>query len=125
MRGQPSLVVAASLALWLSVPSAARAQKESPAQAILRESNWTMTIAGAQHGALRIRNGTIYPGDTRLNQPVGEANFTPTGELSLRFLRHPKIAAGEALVAKVANGEWAGTLVQPAVERPLVLHRKR
>jgi hypothetical protein len=41
---------------------------------------------------------------------VGEAAIDAMGRVHLSFVGHRKITVGEALVAKVANGKFQGTL---------------
>jgi len=79
--------------------------------AVLIHSEWNFTRRGDginQGGAFKIIDGVIY----HLNapDPVGDAALDAAGQLHLRFLRHRKIAGGEALVQQAAPGEWRGVL---------------
>ncbi|MFO0954356.1 MAG: hypothetical protein U0835_24995 [Isosphaeraceae bacterium] len=129
MRPKPLVLSCAMVLPLLSLgPLPARAQKPTPEQQIILDSDWDMeihSVGPTQRAGIRIRGGAILPGDTRLTNVVGTAAFTAPGQLSLSFLNHPKIAPGEATVVKVQNGVWAGPLVQPGLERRLVLKRRR
>jgi hypothetical protein len=118
-------VFAMSLAVCFISAFQLKAAEKSAAEKILENSTWSFVIDGMQKGGMRIVDGQIYPGSVKLNNVAGEASFTETGELSLKFVNHPKITAGESLVTKVAKGEWSGTLVQPSGERLLELTKIR
>lgn len=124
MRAKLRLILSSAMVLLLNAPLA-EAQKPSPAEQILRNSDWSFVLQGGQGGGIRIRNGTIYPGNTSLNNAVGEAAFVGPDRLNLRFYNHPKISNGEATVIKIGAGQWAGPLVQPGLERRIVLKRER
>ena len=123
MYGRSSFVLLVSIAACFFSAFQVTAEEKTPAEVIIESSNWSFVIGGMQKGGMRIRDGKIYPGDTRLKHSVGEASFTESGELSLKFDNHPKITLGEAVVTKVAKGKWSGILVQPTGERLLELTR--
>jgi hypothetical protein len=79
---------------------------------ILVHSEWNFTRRGGgvnQSGAFKILDGVIYHLDA--DHPIGVAALDAPGQLHLIFEGHRKIAAGEAVVQKVANGEWRGELI--------------
>jgi hypothetical protein len=78
---------------------------------VLVHSEWNFTRRGVinQSGAFKILDGVIY--HLGADNPIGQAALDPAGRLHLSFLGHRKIAEGEAVVEKVANGEFRGVLV--------------
>jgi hypothetical protein len=78
--------------------------------AILVHSEWNFTRRGVinQSGAFKIVDGVIY--HLNADNPIGQASIDAAGQLHLSFLGHRKIAQGEAVVQKVANGEFRGWL---------------
>jgi hypothetical protein len=79
--------------------------------AILVHSEWNFTRRGVinQSGAFKILDGVIY--HLGADNPIGQAAIDAAGRLHLSFLGHRKIAEGEAVVQKIANGEFRGVLV--------------
>ena len=79
---------------------------------ILVHSEWNFTRqldVVNQGGAFKILDGVIYHLDA--NFPIGEAALDAAGQLHLSFRGHRKIPEGEAVVRKVANGEFRGVLI--------------
>lgn len=77
-------------------------------QKILIASAWNFTMIGqtTQKGGFKIVDGQIRHTDN--DTPAGFAEFDDAGRLHLIFQNHRRIPAGEALVAKVANGQGRG-----------------
>ena len=79
---------------------------------ILVHSEWNFTRqldVVNQGGDFKILDGVIYHLDA--NFPIGEAALDAAGQLHLSFRGHRKIPEGEAVVRKVANGEFRGVLI--------------
>jgi hypothetical protein len=78
----------------------------------LVHSEWNfirLSDAGNLGGAFKILDGVIYHLDA--NHPIGQAALDGAGQLHLSFRGHRKIPEGEAVVRKLANGEFRGVLI--------------
>ncbi len=81
----------------------------SPTLLVSSAWNFTRRRGGiGQDGAFRIVDGVIY--HLNADNPVGAADLDGDGRLHLSFQGHRKIATGEAVVEKVAPGQWRGFL---------------
>lgn len=128
MTRRSLFVLSTTALLCLLNAGVANAQKLTPQEKLIQESDWRLEIdaAGAtQEAGIRIRNGALYPASKKLNNIVGEAAFLAPEKLHLTFVNHPKISQGEVILTKAANGLWAGILVQPGMERRIVMKRTR
>ena len=75
-------------------------------------SEWNFTRqldALNQGGAFKIFDGVIYNLDTC--KPIGQSALDAAGQFHLVFQGHRKNPEGDAIVRKVANGEFRGVLI--------------
>ena len=82
-------------------------------------SEWNFTRqleAPNQGGAFKIFDGVIYNLDTC--KPIGQSALDAAGQFHLVFQGHRKNPEGDAIVRKVANGEFRGVLIFGAISSP-------
>ena len=107
-------------------PKVANAKAQPPIDpTILVESRWNFTRRADginQSGAFKIVDSIIYHLDT--SNPVGLAEVDPAGRIHLVFNGHRKIAEGEALVSRVAPGQFRGSLIFLGGEHKFELSRR-
>jgi hypothetical protein len=92
---------------------------------IVVASSWSFTRRFGplnQSGAFKIVDGVIYHLDA--DHPVGAATLDAQSQIHLIFQNHRKIPAGEAIVWRVAKGEWRGFLVLNGDEWKLEMSRR-
>ncbi len=112
---------------FVGIRSAAAAQPANDDRPrFANPSNWNFTrtsaSGAAQKGAFRVEDGLIFHLD--MDEAVGRAFQDEQGLLHLEFVGHRKIAQGEAVVEKVRDGRWHGTLLFDGEEWDFDMRRR-